>query len=453
MEKDNPKAFWDTLREIESADKSDLDFNTVVSPMDWLSHFKSLMCKNIHNSEPLEVNIADSISNDNVLDNLITEKELIGAASSLKNNKACSFDLLSNEMIKCSVPIYSSCYLKLFNSILSTGSFPDIWRNNIIVPIYKSGVADNPSNYRGIAISSCLSKLFCKILDSRLQRFLDEKNIISSCQIGFKPGFRTSDHIFTLHNIIDKFISKKKYLFACFVDLRKAFDTVWREGMLHKLNQFGIQGKFFQVIKSMYTDVMFCVKVNGHITQSFSTNIGVKQGCVLSPKLFNMFINDIPSIFDDSCDPVDIYDDKLSCLMYADDIVLLSASENGLQTSLNHLRSYLRKWKLELNTEKTQVIVFNKSGRLFNKFKLYYDNSQLAVVSEYKYMGLTIRSSGIIDYENLCKKGLKATFLMKKKLSFDEMNGQLGLKLFDSIRDLEDARFGVLGRENSCSDA
>ena len=433
MEKDNPKAFWDTLREIESADKSDLDFNTVVSPMDWLSHFKSLMCKNIHNSEPLEVNIADIISNDNVLDNLITEKELIGAASSLKNNKACSFDLLSNEMIKCSVPIYSSCYLKLFNSILSTGSFPDIWRNNIIVPIYKSGVADNPSNYRGIAISSCLSKLFCKILDSRLQRFLDEKNIISSCQIGFKPGFRTSDHIFTLHNIIDKFISKKRYLFACFVDLRKAFDTVWREGMLHKLNQFGIQGKFFQVIKSMYTDVMFCVKVNGHITQSFSTNIGVKQGCVLSPKLFNMFINDIPSIFDDSCDPVDIYGDKLSCLMYADDIVLLSASENGLQTSLNHLRSYLRKWKLELNTEKTQVIVFNKSGRLFNKFKLYYDNSQLAVVSEYKYLGLTIRSSGIIDYENLCKKGLKATFLMKKKLSFDEMNGQLGLKLFDSM--------------------
>ena len=89
-------------------------------------------------------------------------------------------------MIKCSVPIFSSCYLKLlFNSILSTGSFLDIWRNNIIKPLYKSGLADDPSNYRGIAISSCLSKLFCKILDSKLQKILDQETIISSCQIGF----------------------------------------------------------------------------------------------------------------------------------------------------------------------------------------------------------------------------------------------------------------------------
>ena len=124
-----------------------------------------------------------------------------------------------------------------------------------------------------------------------------------------------------------------------------------------------------------------------------------------------------PLFFDDSCDPVNIYGDKLSCLVYAEDIVLLSTSEKGLQTFLNQLRSYLRKWKLELNTEKTQIIVFDIRGQILNKFKLYYDYSQLAVVSEYKYLGLTIRSSGIIDYDNLCKKCLKATFPMKKKLS------------------------------------
>ena len=151
-------------------------------------------------------------------------------------------------MIKCSVSVLTSCNLKLFNSILSKGTFPDYWRKDIIKPLFKSRMTDDPSNYRGIAISSFLSKLFCKILDNRLQNVLGQENIISSCQIVFKPGYRSSDHIFTLTSIIDKFISNKKKLFACFVDLINAFDTVWREGMIYKLNKFGISGKFLQVI-------------------------------------------------------------------------------------------------------------------------------------------------------------------------------------------------------------
>ena len=111
--------------------------------------------------------------------------------------------------------------------------------------------------------------------------------------------------------------------------------------------------------------------------------------------------------------------------MYADDIVLLSTSDKGLQTSLNYLYSYLMKCNLVLNTDRTKVIVFNKGGKLLKKFNFYYNNCQLAVVSQCTYLGLTIRSSGKIDFENLCKKGLKTTFLMKKKLSFDEMNDQL----------------------------
>ena len=83
--------------------------------------------------------------------------------------------------------------------------------------------------------------------------------------------------------------------------------------MLYKLKQYGIQGIFFQVIKSMYADVKFCIKLDGHISKSFSTDIGVKQGCVLSPKLFNFFINDISSISTASYDPVSINEEKISC--------------------------------------------------------------------------------------------------------------------------------------------
>ena len=105
----------------------------------------------------------------------------------------------------------------------------------------------------------------------------------------------------------------------------------------------------------MYSDVKFCVKINGSVTECFRTNVGVKQGCVLSPKLFNLYINDIPTIFDNTCDPATINSEILSCLMYADDLVLLSSTEKGLHSSINCLRNYLSVWKLELNT--TQVIV------------------------------------------------------------------------------------------------
>ena len=173
MEKESPKAFWDTLKEIEAADQNDYDSNSVISPMEWLSHFKSVTCVSRNIDAYTNTIICANKDNtyNNLLDFVITERELLYACSSLKNNKACSFDLISNEMIKCSVPILSSCYLKLFNTILNNGTFSDLWRKNIIKPLFKAGMADDPSNYRGIAISSCLSKLFCKILDNRSQNF------------------------------------------------------------------------------------------------------------------------------------------------------------------------------------------------------------------------------------------------------------------------------------------
>ena len=138
------------------------------------------------------------------------------------------------------------CNRQLFNLILINGQFTDCWRNNLIKPLHKGGDLSDPSNYRGIAMSSCLSKLFCKIMYSRLQAYLEEYDIINVCQIGVRPKSRTSDHILVLTSIINKFISKKKYLFTCFIDLKKAFDTVWRDGMFLKSKMYGITEKKIQ---------------------------------------------------------------------------------------------------------------------------------------------------------------------------------------------------------------
>ena len=126
----------------------------------------------------------------------------------MKNEKASGNDLISNEMIKTGCPTILPFLVTLFNTILETKSYPKDWSCEIITPIYKSGESDNPDNYRGVTINSCLRKLFNLLLANRLTSFVNEKGILRYNQIGFRKGFRTADHILTLITIIDKYLSK-----------------------------------------------------------------------------------------------------------------------------------------------------------------------------------------------------------------------------------------------------
>ncbi len=147
-------------------------------------------------------------------------------------------------MIKYTEHKFKLAILKLFNIILSSGIFPNIWNKGLITPIHKNGDRFDPNNYRGICVNSNLGKLFCKILNSRLAHFLRDRNVLSKCQIGFQPKYRTSDHIYTLHTLIDKQINQKKSkIFSCFIDFKKAFDSIWHEGLFLQLIQCGIGGK------------------------------------------------------------------------------------------------------------------------------------------------------------------------------------------------------------------
>jgi hypothetical protein len=99
-------------------------------------------------------------------------------------------------MLKNITPELQNAVLKLFNMVLTSGCFPDVWNQGLISPIHKSGDKSDPNNYRGICVNSNLGKVFCSILNSRIQTFLQEKNVISKCQIGFLPNHRTTDHIY-----------------------------------------------------------------------------------------------------------------------------------------------------------------------------------------------------------------------------------------------------------------
>lgn len=172
--------------------RKDKDGIPSISEDNWLTYFRSL-----HSKSPLGP-IQQSIMNDlnflelqkeqfPSLDYLITGNEIFIAAKKLQNNKSAFSDKRKNEMIKASIQEMMPMYLKLLNSILTSGIMPNTWCRGLITPIYKSGGRNEPSNYRAICISSCLEKLVCSILNQRLLERVNSRNILHNSQIGFLP--------------------------------------------------------------------------------------------------------------------------------------------------------------------------------------------------------------------------------------------------------------------------
>ena len=149
----------------------------------------------------------------------------------------------------------------------------------LIIPIYKNkGSKDDANNYRGITLLSCLGKLFTSILNHRLTEFCENNLIIKEIQTGFRKCYSTLDHVCVIKNLIDLYKFKRRKLFCCFGDYTKAFDSIWREALWHKLINSGIQGNVLNVIKSLYAQVKSCVFLNGYNSGFFLSARGVRQG-------------------------------------------------------------------------------------------------------------------------------------------------------------------------------
>ena len=233
-----------------------------------------------------------------------------------KKNKAPGLDNLTNELIIAKKQSLIKPLCKLFNLIFRTAKYPQRWTLCFLKPVHKEDTLDDPNNYRGIAISSCLSKLYSIILLNRLTEEANKRQLISVNQIEFQKGKRTTDHIFVPQTLIDKIVKpEKQKLFVAFIDFRRAYDSINTNDFFFKLKQMEIRGFFLDNLKSLYSSIKYCVKIGKGYIDPIESFSGLKQGCVLSLILFNLFIDDIKEIFNRQCDLVLLFDTLMNYLL------------------------------------------------------------------------------------------------------------------------------------------
>jgi len=307
----------------------------------------------------------------------------------------------------------------------------------LIVTLFKSGDNGNPDNYRGITLNNSISKLYTLILNNRMTQFCENNNIIKDNQIGFRNKFRTADHVFTLKTLIDQSFAKKKPLYACFVDFKKAYDSVWREGLFLKLLEAGFSCKFVKTIQGMYTGLQSCVQLSNGISIPFASVLGLKQGCNLSPMLFNIFINKLIVDLDKTDgDAPKLGHLLVGCLLYADDLVLLSETKEGLQKQLDTLNKYMSEWFLEANVSKTKCITFKKGGHGQPCHQWDLGGVPIEECNSYCYLGVVFDKTGSLKsaYKALRDKGLGAMFsLIRNIYKHRTVSIPLLLELFDKL--------------------
>ena len=281
-------------------------------------------------------------------------------------------------------------FLHIFNLSWSSHSFPSIWKTSFIIPIHKMRKPlDSPASFRPISLTSCVSKLFERIILSRLLIFLESNSILCPRHAGFCPGRSTLDQILYLSQFISDGFNKPRpgsQMILFIIDFSKAFDPVWHPALFHKLISAGLPLCFARWTQSFLSDRRACVVFHNHKSRSFRVRRGVPQGSVLGPVLFFLFINDLPVSLPSS----------VSCSLYADNLAMWSSSTSvpiaveATQGALFRLERWSEYWCLPLNPSKCEASFYSVDPHQANlQSNLFLLNSRLCFNPTPTFLGVT----------------------------------------------------------------
>ena len=285
-----------------------------------------------------------------------------------------------------SEPCSTAHYLRV--DTWETKSWPEAWTTSLIIPLPKKGNLKMCQNHRTISLISHPSKIMLRIILNRLKNKSEE--LLAEEQAGFRPRRSTAEQIFNIRVLIQKHLHHQQELHHNFIDFKKAFDRVWHEGLWHSLRKFNFDEGLISVISSLYDQAQSAVLLEGNIGEKFHTSVGVRQGCLLSPVLFNLFLETIMlDALEDYEPTVSINGRKICNLRFADDIDLIGKNEVELQDLTTRLEKSASRYGMEISNEKSKIRV-NGPGN--DKINMY--NETLEQVTSFKYLGSVISADG-----------------------------------------------------------
>lgn len=341
----------------------------------------------------------------------ISLKELQDSLSEAKNTSP-GHDGIPYQIVRELPPPCLQILLDLFNEVWHTGNFPKSWRKALVIPIPKPGKdLSVPSNYRPIALTSCLCKSLERILNKRLTYFLESNDIIDVHQCGFRRGRSTLDHLVRMESFIrDAFISKSQVT-AVFFDLEKAYDTTWKYGIMKDLHDMGLRGNLPRFIQHFLDDRTFQVRLGSVLSDTHKQEMGVPQGSVLSVTLFSIKINSISRCLEPD----------VTCSLYVDDFAIcyrssyLPVAERRLQLCLSKLQKWADENGFRFSPAKTVAMHFSNRRGLHPDPELFLNGSQIPIVAETKFLGVIFdrKLSFIPHIKRLKAKCHKALNLLK----------------------------------------
>lgn len=369
-----------------------------------------------------DISYAPMWRNDLDLDADITIDEVIRSLAKAKYNKAPGSDRVPYEFFKNAPIELLKALTATYNRALNMGSADDSFVTSVIFPIFKKGDNNIPSNYRGISFMNCVAKIVMGVINERLYNWTEKYKVLTEYQAGFRKQYSTVDNLYNLAAIVHLKFQEKKKVYAFFVDFKAAFDKVPRSLLFYKLHQMGVSTKIVTFLESVYRTTKSIVWTGKEMSEEFETKCGVKQGCLLSPLLFALYINDLHESLGGG---LYIDDINIRLLLYADDIVIMADKVNTLQNMIQKLETYCQDWNLEVNLSKSEIMVFRIGGRRSSDENWIFHGNEIKVVPTFCYLGMTLTPRMVfkqhIDIRNnSAKTSINTTwqsFLSKKNIS------------------------------------
>lgn len=437
IENKNDKKFW---RKVKKKIKRSNYAKNNIKKEEWENHFANLYRMTEKN---IEISVEENIRNEVRTDNKDEEKEddseeiselnVAETIKSLKNEKSPGIDGIPNEFYKNSSEIYK-LIADIFNLMQKKNKWPTEWQTALITTVFKKGDKEKPENYRGISLLPVLSKIYTKLIGEKIQNWSENNKILSEYQAGFRKNRSTIDNIFVMNTLIEQARKRKKPLYACYIDLKTAFDSVSHKKLMQVLKEKNMPSNLMKVVTKIYEKVKASILMPQMMrTNEIMVEKGVRQGCHLSATLFNIYIDGVvEKLKEGNTHPPILLNEEIPILLYADDLVLLSTTEIGLKKALNILENFCEERELTINSNKSNVMLFTKSGKKKTGTIWKLKNETIKETKEYNYLGLLITCNG--QWKSCIEERIyKAKLRMKDVISFYYNNKKCSVKTIKKI--------------------